>query len=143
MTKLLHSRSKIFFPDPYVLRVEFSSDQTFDKSQADYRKMVRSAYKLINGTWGFCPLEPELTKIKDDHKQVAPPGPNHFAGLSHNAVLSVLFDPDYVNIVRGYLCFKDELDALQFRLSIDTTSRQVHLWPERWFTIHEVVESNE
>jgi hypothetical protein len=54
-----------------------------------------------------------------------------------------LFESEYQTKIRGYICFADELDALQFRLSISAGSRQVKMWPERWFTIHEVVDVDE
>lgn len=141
--KRLHTRKKIFFPRPYVVRVEYSADMMMEQMESDYRKLTRQTYKLIKGTWGYCPLEPELVKVKDEFNHPTPPGPAHFSGLAPGVVIASLFDPDYQHRIRGYLCFADELDALQFRLTISTTSRQVFMWPERWFTIHEVVEADE
>ncbi len=141
--KRLHASSKIFFPNPYVVRVEYPAEVTFEKAVIDYRKMCRQAYRLLSGTWGHSPLEPELVKVKNEFGHTAPPGPAHFAGMAPGVVIASLFDPDYQNRNRGYLCFADELDALQFRLSINTTALQVFMWPERWFTIHEVVETDE
>jgi len=143
MTKLLHTRTKIFFPDPYVVRMEYGADTTMDSAESDYRKVTRNAYKLIQGTWGYTKLEYEQSQTKNDHNHVAPPGPNHFNGMNQAQILGTLFSPDWSHVLRGYLCFKDELDALQFRLSIDTRAIQVRMWPSRWFTIHEVVEENE
>jgi len=143
MTKRLHTGSKIFFPRPYVVRVEYPAEFTMEKAMEDYRRVYRQAYRLLKGTWGYCQLEAELVKVKDEFNHPTPPGPSHFAGMAPNVVIASLFDPDYQHRIRGYLCFADELDALQFRLSIATNARQVHMWPERWFTIHEVVETDE
>jgi len=141
MTKLLHSRSKIFFPNPYVVRVEYLSNQPEYVIEADYRRVTRRAYKLIQGTWGYSPLDTDVIQIKNDHGHTSPPGSNHFNGMSQHQIMTSLFDPDWQTVYRGYCCFKDELDALQFRLSIDTRAIQVVMWPKNIvFTIHEVME---
>ena len=139
----LHTSSKIFFPNPYVVRVEYPAEVTFENAVIEYRKMCRQAYRRLSGTWGHSALEPELVRVKNEFAHTAPPGPAHFAGLPAAVVIASLFDPDYQNRNRGYLCFADELDALQFRLTIDTKALQVYMWPERQFTIHEVVETDE
>jgi hypothetical protein len=108
---------------------------------AEYRKLTRQAYKLLKGTWGYCPLQEEQVKIKDEFKDNALQISNHFAGMTPIQQIAILFNSDYQHILRGYLCFSDELDALQFRLSISTNAIQVSMWPERWFTIHEVAET--
>jgi hypothetical protein len=141
--KLLHSRSKIFFPNPHVVRVDYSGrpDAVVD---AEYRKLTRTAYKLLQGTWGWSPLGHEHIQVKNDHGHLYPPGPRHFDGMSQTKMLDSLFNPDWQIVRRGYVCFKDELDLLQFRLTIDTKSIRVVMWPENTeFTIHEVVEPDE
>jgi len=141
--KRLHLRTKIFFPGPYVVRMEYPAEISLEDAEKDYRKLTRRAYRLIGGTWGYCPLELEIVKVKDEFNHPAPPGPGHFTGMPPGMQIASLFDPDYQQRIRGYLCFKDELDALQFRLTISTAAIQVLMWPERWFTIHEVVETDE
>lgn len=143
MTKLLHTRSKIFFPDPYVVRMEYSHDILWDEAAIDYRKVTRNAYKLIHGTWGYSALQSEQIKVKDENVRVCQPYPAFFNGINQVQIIGALFDVDWVQVSRGYLCFKDELDALQFRLSIDTRAMEVKMWPACWFTIHEVVETDE
>lgn len=143
MTRLLHTNSKIFFQNPYVLRIEYDSSISREDAEKSYRKLMRSAYKLLNGTWGYSSLEYETCKIKNDHGQTAPPGPNHFNGMNHGQIISSLFNPDWQEVLRSYVCFKDEADALQFRLSISQAAIQVKMWPSRLFTIHEVVEKTE
>lgn len=99
---------------------------------------MRKTYKLIQGTWGYSQLEYEMVQIKNDHGHKSAPGSTFFAGMSSTAVISSLLDPDYANRLSGYVCFKDEADALQFRLSIEVKSIHVHMWPERKFLIHEM-----
>ena len=127
ITKLLHARTKIFFPDPYVVRIEYDDGGSDQDRMSDYRKIVRNTYKLINGTWGYSELLCE--SITTGRSPVA----------SH-AVQVFVSSNDSVFAYRGYFCFKDELDALQFRLTIATRAIQVKMWPMLWFTIHEVVE---
>ena len=139
--KRLHTNSKIFFPDPYMVRLEFPNVSA-EEANAEYRKITRSAYKLLKGTWGYTQLEFESWKIEGDLEVSPTPTlvtPN--ANLSN--IFSSLFDNSYVTHLRGYVCFSDEIDALQFRLSISATARQVTMWPKREFTIHEVVETDE
>lgn len=143
MTKLLHTRSKIFFANPYMVRIEYDKDTPMEVAQDEYRKLMRRTYKLIRGTWGYCPLEHEQSQIKNDHNHMAPPGPNHFNGMNQNQVIASLFNSDYAHVLRAYLCFKDESDALQFRLMIDTKAIHVHMWPNnKFFTIHELVDES-
>ncbi len=116
MAKLIHIRSKIFFTNPYVVRVEYV-DQIDSVAEADYRQLTRSAYKHLHGTWGYSPLLFELIQLDNN------------------------FPPYYgvKSVRRAYFCFQDKEDALQFRLSLFVSSIQVHMWPENTkFTIHEV-----
>jgi hypothetical protein len=126
MTKKLHVRTKIFFDNAYVVRVDHeeagtSFNDPLPKSFTDLRSR---AYKLIEGTWGFSRPVHEFIR-----------------GESDGTALSSLFDGK--SVLRSYWCFKSDIDALQFRLMAGNGAKQVHLWPEKWFTIHEVVESNE
>jgi len=142
--RLLHLQSKIFFPNPYVVRVEYLGNQPESAIEVDYRRVTRNAYKLIQGTWGYSPLDHEVVQVKNDHGHIAPPGSSHFNGMSSTQIVVSLLDPDWQTVRRGYLCFKDELDALQFRLSIDTRAIQVVMWPNKiTFTIHEITEADE
>lgn len=135
--KKIHTNSKIFFPDPYVVRVEYSDDTSFDDASKKYREIVRRAYKVIQGTWGYSALVYENVKVPEQRNNQALANVN---GMNQQ-ILHSIFDTDYLVIPRGYVCFREEADALQFRLSIDTTSRQVHMWPATAkFTIHEYIE---
>lgn len=138
MTKRLHTRTKIFFKNPYVVRVQYDSNMLDSDVEKRYRTLCRRAYKEIKGTWGYSNLEYEQQRGPSPSSVVQTvPG---FNGA--NLVIQHLFD-DYNFVQRGYFVFKDEMDALQFRLSIDTSSLSVKIWPERWFTIHELIEDEE
>jgi hypothetical protein len=124
-----------------MVRVEYP-DGTMEDAMADYRKLTRQAYKLLKGTWGYSQLEYETWQTKKPDGPLVPAS-NPFAGMNQNQIIASLFDNDFVNILRGYICFKDEMDALQFRLSISAKAIQVRMWPKnREFTIHEVVETD-
>lgn len=140
--KRLHTNSKIFFPNPYVVRVDFGAQCQLDRAESEYRKLTRKAYRNIKGTWGYSNVMSEHVKIKDDHKHSAPPGPGYFTGMHTNLVIAAIMDPDYQSENRAYICFKDEEDALQFRLTVDVPLLHVLMWPERLFMIHEVVEDS-
>ncbi len=109
MTRKLHTRTKIFFPDAYVIRVDHPEIGWTHASgyPSSFNVIRHRAYKLIGGTWGYTT-------------------PN-FEFLSDQNVVS-----------RSYWCFRDEEDALQFRLMIGNNTTRVYLWPEKFFTIHEI-----
>lgn len=138
--KLLHTRTKIFFPNPYVVRIEYGNNIPMDRNEADYRKIIRNTYKLTHGTWGYSGLGYEQT---NDYNTLSIIQAN-FNGLNQQNIINPLFGIERINSLRGYLCFTDELDALQFRLSVGTNTTQVKMWPARcFFTIHELVETDE
>lgn len=141
MIKRYHGNTKIFFPNPYVLRVSYPRDMTESQVEAKHGELRRRTHRLIKGTWGHSPISTETVQVKNDHGHSAPPGPGHYAGMAPGMVIVSLFDPDYSLEKRGYFCFKDEIDALQFKLSLDSNAIHVHMWPsELQFIIHEVVE---
>ena len=131
-SKRLRTRTKIFFPNPHVVRLDYE-DASIIEAEAAFRKIIRSAYRLIEGTWGYSELRYEFVGMKagDFSPTIV------FNGISHSSFNETTHMP------RGYLCFENELDALQFRLSISTKAFHVKLWPACWFTIHEVVETDE
>ena len=119
-----------------MVRVEFPIHPA-EAANAEYRKITRSAYRLIKGTWGYSALDFENWQI-EPKEPLAPS-----IAQSPAQILSSLFNTDYVSVLRGYVCFKDEMNALQFRLSISTKAVQVKMWPKKEFTIHEVIETDE
>lgn len=112
MTKRLHTACKIFFNDPYVIKVFYTPFADIDLSIL-LKKLVRRVYKTTKGTWG------------------------------HTAIIhDTIYNGDDISVDTGaYFCFKEEADALQFRLMLDCPSSRVFIWPEKVsFTIHEYVE---
>lgn len=131
MTKRLHTDSKIFFPNPYVVMLEHGINEIDD---FQFQKLTRRVYKLIQGTWGFS--KPQL------EYKLPPPDNKKKPMLS---AVPTIFIPTYggEHTYRSYWAFKDEVDALQFRLMIGEKSLHVFMWPPRFFTIHEVAETDE
>ena len=142
MKRLIHSDSRIFFPNPHVVRLEFSN-HTENTVESEFYKIKRSAYKLLKGTWGHSKIITEIIQIKNDFNHSAPPGAGHFSGMNNAQVLASLFNPDWKQLPAAYICFADELDELQFRLSVPCISKKVIIWPDTGFTIHEVIETDE
>jgi len=129
-TRRIHTNTKIFFPDPYVVRLEYPDD-TIESANIDFMKVRRRAYKNITGTWGHSALQGELvTQAKNENAPV-------ITGAGY-----YLYD-DTKFVPRAYFCFMDEMDVLQFRLSVDARAIQVYMWPSLKFTIHEYVEETE
>lgn len=120
MAKLLHTNSNIFFEDPYMVRVEYKENpvptgQT--PGELDYSNIVKKTRSTIQGTWGYSPLKFEVSSELLNNTGFAMPP------------------------LRGYFCFKDEIDALQFRLTVSAESVRVFMWPRRKFTIYEVTNN--
>lgn len=125
MTKRIHPNSRIFFSNPYVLRLTPEESMQMD---ADWRSLTRKAYKQIAGTWGHTALSTEYIQ-----PYIA------FSGMNAQQLAAPFTCNTYKK--RGYFCFKDELDALQFRLMVDSAAVRVHIWPSNCkFTIYEYVD---
>lgn len=136
MTKRLHTDSKIIFSNPYVVMLEHRSagdGYLGDNFEYDFQKLTRKVYKQIQGTWGYCKPQSEYIFPEKDSKK---PTLSSIAGA---------FTPIYgmPTVMRSYWVFKDEIDALHFRLMIGEKAMRVYMWPQRYFTIHEVVETDE
>ena len=131
-TKIIHTNTKIFFPNPQVYRVEFSLENTSDSDvEAEYRKMTRATYRQIKGTWGHSMLQSELIKMT-------------YEDLEHNglntslAALAAILSDNTRHVKRGYFCFSDELDVLQFKLTNGVPIIKLEMWPSNiLYTIHE------
>lgn len=137
MKRLLHTNSKIFFNNPYVLRIELG-EASFEEARREYRTIIRSAYKRLQGTWGHSAPTAEHVRVKFDHPKQK--YPNQYEGMTQNEMMNAIMNPDWKMMQRAYLCFANEEDALQFRLSCTKTCLHVSMWPETIFTIHESVE---
>lgn len=141
MIKRYHGNTKIFFPNPYVLCVTYPREMPEHQVEARHGELRRRTHRLIKGTWGYSPIVGETVQTKNDHNHPAPPGPGHYAGMAPGMVIGSLFNSDFTIEKRGYFCFDDEMDALQFRLSLDSNAIHVHMWPsELFFIIHEIIQ---
>jgi hypothetical protein len=122
--KRLYTGYKIFFENPYVLRIEFPAKCSYAEAVMEFGRLHRRAYKLIEGTWGYSKVNAEEIRAFN---------------------MDDLFNADDPHTrYRGYLCFSDEEDALYFRLSISDKAQRVMLWPgDITFTIHEVIEETD
>jgi uncharacterized protein YfcZ (UPF0381/DUF406 family) len=140
--KLLHTDSHIFFPDPIMVRVEFPSDQMSPAEiSAAYRKIHRNTYKTIEGTWGYSRLCTEMIPLTDPQRRTLKSSVTA-NGWNPGNIVTIMADARQVS--RGYFCFCDEMDVLQFMLTVDGKAVKVDMWPKNiTFTIHEVSESAE
>jgi hypothetical protein len=139
--KQLHTNTKIFFPNPHVIRLDHEDDNGLTGNvPASFKKLLKDARNTFSTTWGFCYPEHEMVKVKNDFGQQHPPGSvQHNHGVPLHVQVASLFNPDWNFVARSYWCFKDELDALQFRLMAGKTLK-MRMWPSRMFTIYEITE---
>ena len=134
MTKRLFTQSKIYFNNPYVVRVDHEDAVGFawgELESVSYRTLVKQIRNSIHGTWGYSKQIMEQTPV------------DSAANISFNNVFGTMATSYSKSIICSYWCFKDEMDALQFRLTIGNNARQVLMWPDRIrFTIYELIEDN-
>jgi hypothetical protein len=130
MAKRLLTKSKIFFPNPYVVRLDHEETGATTMS-VSYRSALKIARKNLGGTWGCSQPEYEvIQKIS----------PVDFTALTSANQLTAIFTGSGDGKYRSYWCFADEMDALQFRLSVECPAIQVFMWPDRWFTVTEITD---
>jgi hypothetical protein len=131
-SKQLHIGVKIFFENPYVVCLEHTGFNFPNMNLSGFRKILKSTRNLIQGTWGYSNPEFETLALKESDLDAN--------GLP--TLASLFTSPEFR--LRSYWVFKDEIDALQFRLSVGETARRVHMWPQdKTFTIYEAEETNE
>lgn len=142
--KQLHTNTKIFFPNPHVIRLEHEDDSGMTGYiPLSFKKILKDVRNTFSGTWGYCHPEQEMVRVKNDFNQPHPPGsPQHNNGVPQHIQIASLFNPDWNFISRSYWCFESELDALQFRLMAGKTLK-MRMWPTRLFTIYEITEDEE
>jgi len=56
--KKIHVKTKIFFKDPYVIKVVF--DRNRDTHISEFQSMVSTIRRLKGDTWGYIPPELEI-----------------------------------------------------------------------------------
>ena len=131
MTRKIHLNSKIFFSNPYVIRlyhedISFFIEPTSVKSFLEPKKL---AYKNIKGTWGYSvPTFESISKRNENP-------------LDDLQRLRALFAQK--EFYTSYWCFQHEIDALQFRMMVGNKAERIYMWNSaRLFTIHEYIEEN-
>lgn len=118
----IHTESKIFFKESYVCRVRFPLAQyEYIAAVAEFSKTRKRLYNVTGNTWG--------------HSKIYSENIREFSFDKMNEACV-----EY----RGYICFSNELDVLQFLLGAKDNVQRVSVWPDRvTFTIHEVLPDNE
>lgn len=115
MKRNIHINSNIFFKDPYIVRLAHDDDD----GMKPFIKLKNRCFKTFINTWGFSSPEYEQSCKEDD-------------------ILNLNW---FITSLRSYWCFKDEQDALQFRLMTDNSAIRVHMWPKNIkFMIYEYVD---
>lgn len=132
MRKLLHTNSKITFPNPYVVRVRCKDPYSVIPidSEVDFIQLRRRARQMFTGaTWAY-----STPAIEEVHLSAPQPI------LQIGSIFSLgARNVEYQQI--SYWVFSDEQDALQFQLMFGHCSKQVLMWPEKTlFTITEYTE---
>lgn len=136
MTRRLLTKSKIYFANAHVVRLDYTSSPELDKCRAEHKKVCKNIYTLIKGTWGFSDVTVEWVRVRFNYPEQR--GHNDYRDMSQDAVIASLLEPDWIPVPRAYICFSQEEDMLQFRLSTAITCQPVSMWPDTvLFTIHE------
>lgn len=107
----IHTNTHIFFSNPHVLRIIYPRDP-YLSADVTHRDIIRNTYKVMSGTWGYV-VEP--LPMFDSETYITKYSVAHFV-------------------------FKDDIDALQFKLASKFEITRQSMWPTALrFTIHEVI----
>ena len=132
MTRKLFTHSKIFFSNPHVIRVEFSTSYDNAIDGIKHKELVKSTYNTVGSTWGYSKLIREIITASTYNECAT----IHLSGTGIN-LQPLLYDPG-TQVNRAYFCFKESDDALLFKLKSSLPTFNVSMWPETLFTIHEI-----
>ena len=121
----MYFASRMFLKDPYVVRVVHPESPTpSNVNLGEFRKMLKVAKSQITDTWGYS--NPRFETIKSDAVQAVA-----FNGQQMNWL-------NPIDRCHSYWVFTNEMDALQFRLTVGDNAMQMHMWPQSVrFTITE------
>jgi hypothetical protein len=123
MTYKLHIASRMFLTDPYVVRVKHPESVSYENQNLnEFRKMLKLAKAQITDTWGYSNPIFEIVKTAGE--------------------VVVLFGTISIDVpveeCHSYWVFTNEMDALQFRLTVGENALQMHMWPKNIkYTIYE------
>ena len=132
MKHKIHIASRMFLTDPYVVRVKHPESVSYDNQNlTEFRKLLKTAKSQITDTWGYS--NPVFETIKSDHEP----------GMAVNGIQTTQwFMP--LKECHSYWVFTNEMDALQFRLTVGENAIQMHMWPNNiQYTITEYFEDSD
>jgi hypothetical protein len=137
IVKKFHINVPLFITNPYVVRLDHNTATgSFNIDILEFRKILKIAKTCTTNTWGYSSPEIEHVTIPEESRpvQIIPPSAQQY---------TLNFSTEQM-IYRSYWVFKDEMDALQFRLTVGETARHVYMWPTNVkFTIQEYTEVSE
>jgi len=131
MKHKLHIASRMFLTNPYVVRVKHPESISYENQNlSEFRKMLKLAKTQITDTWGYS--NPAFEIVKTEWEEVKT---HNQAWINHS--------PTVIEC-HSYWVFTNELDALQFRLSVGENAIQMHMWPTNIkYTITEYFEDTD
>jgi hypothetical protein len=123
-----HINSRMFISNPYVIRVTHPECTSPENMRlGEFRKMLKTAKSQITDTGGYS--NPEFEIIKSN--------------ITTNISLQKFWDAPSVQC-HSYWVFTNELDALQFTLSVGENALKMHIWPTNVkYTITEYIEDTD
>jgi len=120
----IHQNSKLLIIDPYVVRLKHS-DGHIGLDYSAFRKTLKLAKEMCLKTWAYSNPEYEERALSKEEANTL----GLFAGMNWHTELA------------SYWAFTDREDALQFRLTLGESAKQVHIWPSNIaYTIFEMEE---
>lgn len=129
MKTKLHIRVKNFIPKPYVVRIDHAEMSMDNLTLSEFRSILTRSKKIFGDTWGYS--NPEMEVLDTDKEEKLALG--NYTALFNSR--------DFV--YRSYWLFADNMDALQFRLSVGEKATQVYIWPQQIkFTITEFLHDS-
>ena len=132
MKHKIHIASRMFLSDPYVVRVRHPESISYDNQNlSQFRQLLRTAKLMIRDTWGYS--NPVFEIVKSEHEPGIIVG-----GMTTTQWYTPLTE------CHSYWVFTNEMDALQFRLTVGENALQMHMWPNNiQYTITEYFEDTD
>ena len=125
MPRLLHTKQRIKIKNPYVILMTHTPAKSFSSDhEIAYQELIKFVRGQAVETWGYSEL------WTTDGQKVTYPFYPQFQSEDKKVI--------------SYWFFKDEQDALAFRLKAYGKCQQVHMWPGKiTFTVFEYVPAFE
>lgn len=124
----MHFQTRLFIPNPYVVRVDHGTGDGFHFDLKEFRRVLSSLKKTVTSTWGYSdPIWERHILPEDNTLTISTP-------TYYNAVNVHVFENRQVS----YWVFSDTIDALQLKLIVGDKSMSTQMWPSNLkFTITE------